>query len=313
MGVFYSTERLPKFKNAVITIGTFDGVHLGHQKILKTVIDEAHKVQGESIVITFYPHPRKLLFPQQPISILTPLEEKISLLTAIGIDHILIVPFTIEFSKLSARQYVKEFLVEKFHPHTIVIGYDHHFGSDRKGNIHLLEQLQQTYAFQLIEIPEQLIDEAGISSTKIRKSLQGGAVSDAAMMMGRNYRLKGEVIRGNQLGRTIGYPTANLKLNDAEQLMPALGIYCVQVVYEKKHYGGMLSMGYNPTVTQEKTIKIEVNIFDFDKEIYGETLELVFVEKMRDEQKFDSLEALKEQLKQDEIKAKQILKNNNSN
>ncbi|HTN44935.1 MAG TPA: bifunctional riboflavin kinase/FAD synthetase [Flavipsychrobacter sp.] len=308
MGVFYHTDNLPEFKNAVVTIGTFDGVHLGHQAILQTVIDKAIEMQGESIVITFHPHPRKLLFPHQELKMLTPLEDKISLLKNLGIDHIVVVPFTTEFSNLSAEQYIHDFLVDQFHPHTIVIGYDHHFGSDRKGNIHLLKATQLECNFQLIEIPEQLIDEAGISSTKIRNSLQTGDVREAAMMMGRGYSLKGTVITGNQLGRTIGYPTANLSLTDTDQLLPCLGIYCVQVRYKEELLGGMLSIGYNPTVTDQKTIKIEVHLFDFDRDIYGDALELIFIQYMRGEQKFESVQALTAQLKKDEVMAKSILK-----
>lgn len=307
MSVFFHTDQLPKFRNAVVTIGTFDGVHLGHQKILKTVTDKALAIDGESIVITFHPHPRKLLFPDQPLKILTPLEDKISLLTSLGIHHVIVVPFTKDFAALSAEQYIQEFLVEKFQPNTIVIGYDHHFGSDRKGNIQLLKTFQDQYHFQLIEIPEQLIDEAGISSTKIRKALQDGQVAEAKTMMGRPFSLKGIVVKGRQLGRTIGYPTANLQLTEADQLMPSIGIYSVEVIYNGQYFGGMLSIGYNPTVTDEKTLKIEVNIFDFDKEIYGEQLELLFISYMRAEMKFDSLEALKEQLHQDAVFAKRLL------
>jgi len=309
MGVFYSTDKLPEFRNAVLTIGTFDGVHLGHQKILKTVTDEAQKINGESIVLTFHPHPRKLLFPQQQLEIITPLEEKINFLSSFGIDHVIVVPFTKEFSQLSAKDYIRDFLVGKFHPHTVVIGYDHHFGSDRSGNITLLKAEQKTYNYQLIEIPEQLIDEAGISSTKIRKALLEGDVKESAAMMGRFYSLKGTVVKGKQLGRTIGYPTANIQLKNTEQLLPAIGVYAVKVNYENALFGGMLSIGYNPTVTEEKTIKIEVNIFEFNREIYGEQLEILFLTRMRGEEKFASLDDLKKQLQADEHYARQLIQN----
>lgn len=308
MALFFDTGHLPGFKNAVVTIGTFDGVHLGHQKILQTVIDEARAVQGESMVITFDPHPRKLLFPEKELKILTPLQEKLALISSIGIHHIVVVPFTKEFSSLSAQQYIQDFLIGKFHPHTIVIGYDHHFGNDRKGNIRLLEKEQTVYGYKLIEIPEQVVDEASISSTKIRNALLNGNVQESAAMMGRYYRIKGTVIKGNQLGRTIGYPTANLRLLDENQLLPAIGIYCVQVRYGNFLYGGMLSIGHNPTVTQEKSIKIEVHIFEFHKEIYGEEIELVFIDKMRNEEKFSSVEELKMQLKKDEVAAREVLR-----
>lgn len=312
MSVFYSTDNLPEFHHAVVTIGTFDGVHLGHQKILKTVIDQARALQGESIVITFHPHPRKLLLPQQDIKILTPLEDKIAKLTELGIDHVIVIPFTKAFASLSAEEYIQDFLVAKCHPQTIVIGYDHHFGSDRKGNIHLLKAVQDKYHFNLIEIPEQLIDEAGISSTKIRKALLAGDVAEARNMMGRYYSLKGRVIKGRQLGRTIGYPTANIHVADSEQLMPGVGIYSVWVKYGSDTYGGMLSIGYNPTVTEDTSMKMEVHIFDFNKEIYDEPLEVQWVQYLRPEYKFDSLEALKKQLQADEIRAKQSLKEQRS-
>ncbi len=307
MSVFYNSEKLPLFRNAVITIGTFDGVHLGHQKILRTITDTAKNIGGESVVITFDPHPRRLISPDKELKILTPLENKIELISSQGVDHIVVVPFTLEFSTLSAEQYISDFLIEKFHPNTIVIGYDHHFGSDRTGNIQLLKSVQQQYNYQLIEIPEQLVDEAGISSTKIRTALQNGNVQDAATMMGRSYSLKGKVIKGKQLGRTIGYPTANIDAADNDQLLPSVGIYCVKVVHESKEFGGMLSIGYNPTVTDEHTIKIEVNIFDFDKNIYDDLLEIVFINYMRSEEKFDSLEALKSQLAKDELMARKML------
>lgn len=309
MALFFDTGHLPEFKNTVVTIGTFDGVHLGHQKILQTVIDQACEVNGESMVITFDPHPRKLLFPDKELKILTPLREKLALISSIGIHHIVVVPFTKEFSSLSAQQYIQDFLIGKFHPHTIVIGYDHHFGNDRGGNIRLLKKEQNVYGYKLIEIPEQVVDEASISSTKIRNALLNGNVQESAAMMGRPYSIKGIVVKGNRLGRTIGYPTANIRLQDENRLLPAIGIYCVQVKYANTLYGGMLSIGYNPTVTDEKTIKIEVNIFDFDKKIYGEELEIVFIDKMRDEQKFASLNALKAQLKKDEEMAKKRLQN----
>lgn len=307
MALFFDTGHLPAFKNAVVTIGTFDGVHLGHQKILQTVIDQARAVQGESMVITFDPHPRKLLFPDKELKILTPLQEKLALISSIGIHHIVVVPFTKEFSSLSAQQYIRDFLIGKFHPHTIVIGYDHHFGNDRGGNIRLLEKEQTVYGYKLIEIPEQVVDEASISSTKIRNALLNGNVQESAAMIGRYYRIKGTVVKGNQLGRTIGYPTANIQLSDEAQLLPAMGIYCVQVKHENVLYGGMLSIGYNPTVTSEKTIKIEVHIFDFYKDIYGDAVEILFVDKMRNEEKFSSLEELKMQLKKDEAAAREIL------
>ncbi len=299
MAVFHNIDNLPSFNNAVLTIGTFDGVHQGHRVILKEVVVHAAKVGGESVLITFDPHPRKLLFPDQPLGIITPLEEKVRLLHEAGIAHIIVVPFTQEFAHLSAREYVEEFLVGKFKPHSIVIGYDHHFGHDRKGNIDMLKEYAPVYNYQMIEIPAQLIEAAAVSSTRIRNAIKEGRVEDAAHMLGRDYSLKGTVVHGNKLGRTIGYPTANLQLIDNEQIMPAIGVYAIRARYNGVVYGAMMSIGYNPTVTDKKEVRIEANLFDFDMDIYGDELEIIFVKRLRNERKFDSLEALVEQIHQD--------------
>ncbi len=299
MAVFFNTEALPRFRNAVLTIGTFDGVHEGHRVILKEVVKHARAVAGESILITFEPHPRKLLFPDQQLGIITPLDEKIRLVRETGIEHIVVAPFTKEFSQYSAQRYIEDFLVSVFHPHSIVIGYDHRFGHDRKGDLKLLEEYAPQHQFELIEIPAQLIDEAAVSSTKIRNAITGGRIEDATQMLGRCYSLKGTVVHGNKLGRTLGYPTANLQPLDPEQIIPALGIYAVRAIHDGQSYSGMMSIGYNPTVTDKKELRIETNLFDFDKDIYGDMLEILFVKKLRDEQKFDGLEELMQQLHKD--------------
>jgi len=301
MAIFYDIDHLPEFRTPVLTIGTFDGVHHGHKMILAEVAKHAQEVEGESIVITFEPHPRKLLFPEQSLKLITPLEDKLRLISENGIRHIVVVRFTKAFSDLSAREYIENFLVKKFRPESIIIGYDHHFGHDRTGNINLLKEYQQEFNYKVSEIPAQLIDEAAVSSTKIRNALLEGKVDDAAHMLGRHYSLKGLVIQGARLGRTIGYPTANLSPTDADQLIPANGIYAVQVRHQGRLYGGMLSIGFNPTVTDEKRLHIEVNIFDFNATIYGDTIELIFIKWLREEVKFDSLEALKEQLASDKL------------
>lgn len=307
MGVFRDINNIPKFNNAVITIGTFDGVHQGHRTILKKVVDRAKEVNGESVLITFEPHPRKLLFPEQPLWFITPLEQKLTLITEAGIQNIVVVPFTKEFSELSAQAYIEDFLVKTFDPHTIIIGYDHRFGHDRTGSIELLKEFRSKYNYELIEIQAQLIEEATVSSTKIRKALKDGHVAEASAMLGRDHNIRGIVVRGAQLGRTIGYPTANIRLNEAEQIIPGVGIYAVRVIQDGIQYGGMLSIGYNPTVTTDRTIKIEVHIFDFNKDIYDTMIEVSFVARLRDEVKFSGLEALKEQLHQDKINSLQAL------
>ena len=291
-----------------MTIGTFDGVHKGHKAILNEVVNRARNVNGESVLLTFEPHPRKLLFPDQPLGIITPLHQKLQLITEAGIEHIVVVPFTKEFAGMSAQEYIERFMVGKFHPHTIIIGYDHRFGHDRKGDIRLLESQAQDLQYELIEIPAQLIDDATVSSTKIRKAISDGRTEEAAHMLGRSYSFKGKVMHGNKLGRTLGYPTANLAPEEPEQIIPAIGIYAIKATHNGILYNGMLSIGHNPTVTDKKELRIEANLFDFDKEIYGETIEIFFFKKMRDEHKFDSLEALTQQLHKDKEESLRIFR-----
>ena len=296
MAVYYNINTVPEFTNAVITIGTFDGVHEGHKVILRKVADCAREVGGESILITFEPHPRKLLFPEKPLGIITPLAEKIAFAQASGIQHIVVAPFTREFSALSAHEYIAQFLVRVFHPHTIIIGYDHRFGQDRTGGIELLARYAPDYGYKLIEIPAQLIDEAAVSSTKIRTAIREGNMQLAAHMLGRPYGVTGTVAHGNKLGRTIGYPTANLSPTEPDQLLPGNGIYAILATFNGRTHKGMASIGYNPTVTDKKELRIEGNLFDFAADIYGETITFHFIKRLRDEQKFDSLAALTHQL-----------------
>lgn len=307
MAVFYNTDELRNFNNAVITIGTFDGVHLGHCTILQQVVSHTRELNGESIVLTFEPHPRKLLFPDQPLRILTPLQEKIDLITQAGINHVFVVPFTKEFAALSAEAYIQEFLVKHLHPKGIVIGYDHQFGHDRAGNINLLQAYENEGGFRVYEIPAKQIEDAAISSTKIRNALTAGHVADAANMLGRYYSLKGTVIAGAKIGRQLGYPTANISLLDAEQIVPQNGVYAIQAVIENITYNGMMNIGIRPTVSNELSLHIEAHLFDFSEDIYNKQVEIIFVERLRDEQRFPSLDALKAQLEQDALHAKQIL------
>lgn len=309
MAVFFDIDHLPRFTNAVLTTGTFDGVHTGHKAILREVVDHAGKVNGESVLLTFEPHPRKLLFPNQPLGLITPLHQKLQFIGDTGIQHIVVAPFTKEFANLSAQEYIECFMVHFFHPHSIVIGYDHRFGHDRKGDINLLKQYAPVYNYELIEIPAQLIDDAAVSSTKIRNAILDGRMQDAGHMLGRNYSLTGTVMHGNKLGRTLGYPTANLKPTEPEQIIPANGIYAIHAMHNGNQYNGMLSIGYNPTVTDKKELRIEANLFDFDKEIYGENLEIIFVKKLREEQKFPTLGALKQQLDKDKTETMKVMIN----
>jgi riboflavin kinase/FMN adenylyltransferase len=307
MAIFYNTDTLPAFKDAVITIGTFDGVHMGHKVILQQIVKHAKEAGGESILITFEPHPRKLIAPDQPLKILTPLEQKLQLVLNEGVDHVVVAPFTQAFADLSAEAYIKDFLVAKFKPKAIVIGYDHRFGHDRAGDISLLKKYAATHGYTVYEIPAQLIEEAAVSSTKIRNAIQAGHVSEATQMLGRYYSITGTVIPGARLGRTIGFPTANVQPLDAAQLIPEKGVYAIQLQWKDQGYNGMLNIGNRPTVSNELTLHIEAHLFDFSEDIYDETVEIIFVQRLRDEVKFPSLDALKEQLQKDKAAAMHAL------
>lgn len=306
MSVFFAIHDLPKFRNPVLTIGSFDGVHQGHQKIIKNVVDTARSVDGESILLTFEPHPRKIIQPDQPLGLLSSLEEKITRITAEGIDHIVVIPFSRDFSMMNAENYVLDFLYNTFLPHTIIIGYDHHFGHNRSGNIQTLKEMLPA-SVRVIEIEEQLIHEADVSSTKIRKAIIKGHISEATAMLGRTYGFEAVVVHGNKIGRTIGYPTANLQPTYSDILVPGIGIYAVKVHYKESIYQGMMSIGKRPTVTDDHIVTIEVNILDFNEDIYGEQLYVEFIAYIRGEEKFSGLEELKTRIAQDERDIRAIL------
>jgi riboflavin kinase/FMN adenylyltransferase len=308
MAIYYpGRSPRPRLHKPVITIGTFDGVHLGHRLILEDVMRHAAAIGGESMVITFEPHPRQVLQPQSAIQILTPLPDKLDLIMEAGIQHVAVTPFTVEFSELSATAYIEDFLVKEFHPAAIVIGYDHHFGHDRRGNIALLRKYSKALCYEVHEIPAHMISDAAISSTRIRQALQSGEVRAAVEMLGRPYPLRGTVVGGEKLGRTLGYPTINVQPLYADQLIPAQGVYAARISVEGVSYGAMLSIGTRPTVSSEGKVTIEAFLFDFDREIYGQEVALQFIQRMRDELKFDSLDTLKDALRQDERDARMIL------
>lgn len=297
----------PTTRPTVLTIGTFDGVHLGHRTILEELKRHAAALEAETVVVTFEPHPRQVLQPDVPIQILTPLEDKLALLYQAGIDRVSVTPFTPSFAQLSAEEYVRTFLVSQFHPAAIVIGYDHHFGHDRCGNIALLERMSEELHFTVHEIPAKMIADAAVSSTKIRAALLSGDVMHASEMLGRSYSITGTVVHGEKLGRTLGYPTANIAPKHAAQLIPALGVYAAHVVIGNESFPAMLSIGTRPTVSDAGHVSIEAYLFDFDRDIYDAEVSIQFIERMRDELKFDSLEALIDALKEDESVARSIL------
>jgi len=308
MHVYRDIQSLPSIKNAVITIGTFDGVHLGHRKIIDQLKKEAAAITGETVIVTFYPHPRKVVHKEQePLLLLTTLSEKLHLLETCGVDHVVVVPFNEAFANQTAAAYVEDFLVGKLHPKVVIIGYDHKFGKDRRGDYTTLEHYGKLHDFKVIEIPEKVLNEVTISSTAIRTAIKAGDVSQALNLLGHPYTISGQVVKGNQLGRTIGYPTANIHVPESDKLLPAYGVYAVLVRMEgQKLAEGMLSIGIRPTIG-ESPMTIEVNIFDFNMDLYGRHLTIEFIERLRDELKFDGLEPLKAALAQDAIDTKQAL------
>lgn len=303
MKVYTNLEDFKGVKNPVVTTGTFDGVHLGHQKIISRLKDVAREEKGETVLLTFSPHPRMVLFPDDnELKLLNTLPEKIELLDKYGVDHLIIYPFTKEFSRLTSIEFVRNILVNSIQTKRLVIGYNHHFGRNREGSFEHLKEYGPLYGFEVEEIPAKDIDHIQISSTKIRNALLIGDVKTATDYLGHTYTLTGTVVTGKKLGRTIGYPTANIQVKDQYKLIPGDGVYAVRIKHKNVFYGGMLNIGNNPTV-EGKGKSIEVNIFDFDKVIYGDEATIYFVERLRDEVKFNNLEELKEQLAKDKLES----------
>lgn len=305
MQIHRNIQQIPQFEKAVITIGTFDGVHLGHAQIMHQLVQTAKAISGQSVVITFYPHPRNVV-SSDAIQILTTQEEKYQILESLGVDHLVEVPFDKYFAEQSAEDYIRDFLVSNFNPQIIITGYDHRFGKNRAGDYRLLESFGETFNYTVKEIPAEVLEHITISSTIIREALKKGDVKKAADNLGYAYTLSGTVVEGNKMGRTIGYPTANIQPNNAEKLIPANGVYAVKVSLQGEHFYGMMNIGVRPTVNG-KHRTIEVNIFDFDRVIYGEKISIQFIERIRDERKFENLDALKQQLKDDETKSRAFI------
>jgi len=308
MQVYRDIEQLPAFRNAVITIGTFDGVHMGHRQVIDKLKTEAALCNGETVIITFHPHPRKVVSSTiLGIRLINTLEEKLELLQAHGIDHVVVVPFTEAFANQPAEDYIRNFLIDKFHPHTIIIGYDHRFGRDRLGDYRLLEKKAIEYNYELKEIPKHILENISISSTNIREAILHNDTETANKLLGYEYFFTGTVVHGDKLGRKLGYPTANLKVADEEKITPGNGIYAVYAMTEdRQRLKGMMSVGFRPTVDGKKRV-IEVNLFDFEKEIYDQPLRVYVKKYLREEVKFDGLEALVKQIDQDKINSLAVL------
>jgi len=308
MKIYHTIDDFSKLKFAVVTSGTFDGVHIGHQRILSRLKEIASKNSGETVVISFWPHPRLVLKPNEDnLKLLNTFEEKAELLKEQGIQHLIRIPFTREFSQIHSSSFIEDILVTKIGTRKLVIGYDHRFGKNREGSFEELKINGPTHGFDVEEIPRQDVDHVGVSSSKIRKALEDGDVETATHFLGRSYSIVGRVVKGDKLGRVLGFPTANIDIDSHYKLVPAEGIYAVLVTHEGKQYGGMLYIGNRPTVDGSKR-SIEVNIFNFEGEIYGEELKVSFKKLLRADSKFKDLEELKAQLHKDKESALQALK-----
>ena len=312
MKIHYDLDKLPLFTKAVITIGTFDGVHLGHKKILHQLKEEAREINGESVVITFHPHPRNIVGDTSGVPLLTTLDEKIELLKAEQINHLIVVPFDENFANQLADEYVTNFLYKKLQPHTLIIGYDHQFGKGRKGNYELLEEYGRRLNFLVKEIPKQVLEQSAVSSSRTRKALLHHDIETTQQLLGYNYFFEGLIIHGDQIGRTIGYPTANIQINNDEKLVPGDGVYAVKVEikntkYQSQLFEGMMYIGSRPVVNGKRRV-IEVNIFNFDDDIYDETMRVSVITFIREDMPLNGLEALKEQLAIDKINCEKALK-----
>ncbi|MCI4667429.1 MAG: bifunctional riboflavin kinase/FAD synthetase [Bacteroidia bacterium] len=305
MEVFRSLTSYKKGKNTIVTIGTFDGVHVGHTYILKQIISKAKAKQGESLLISFDPHPRMILRPEDnSLRLLHTIDEKIRLLESLGLDKLLLIPFSRDFSLLSSDEYIERVLLETVNPSEVVIGYDHRFGHDRKGGISELQKYALEHNFEVQEIPAQAVDDAKVSSTKIREALKNGDVSSANKYLGYNYSFGGTVIHGEKMGRKLGFPTANIQPDSRHKLIPANGVYLVKVHLKQGSYYGLMNIGNKPTVG-EFARGFEVYILNFDDDIYGEYLRTEFLERRRSEKKFGSLDALIEAMNADKAYALQ--------
>lgn len=303
MKIYHDFEHINEIPNPVLTIGTFDGVHLGHQKIIAYLNREAQKINGESVLFTFFPHPRMVLNPDNHgIKLIQTQEEKLEKLEKTGLQNIIIHPFTTEFSQLSALEFVHDFLVRKLHVKHLVIGYDHQFGKNREGRIEFLKSVAPEFGFGITEISAEEIDEVNISSTKIRNAILSGEIETANLFLGAPFNIRGKVIHGKEKGRTFGFPTANLDLKSNLKLLPPDGIYVVNVILENNEtHSGILSIGTNPTISDNNKRTVEVYILDFSGNLYGTVLDVELLHFIRPSLKFDSIETLIQQMKEDEI------------
>ena len=302
MKLFHSINDFQSTKKTILTLGTFDGVHIGHKKILERITQNTENGKYESLVLTFFPHPRMVLQEKSEIKLLNTISEKIKLLEATGIENLIVHPFDESFSRLTAEEFVHTILVDKFQIHKIIIGHDHRFGRNRTANIHDLIAFGKEYGFEVEQISAEEIQDVSVSSTKIRKALNEGNMALANEYLGYSYFLNGTVVKGKQLGRTIGFPTANIHIEEEHKLIPKIGVYVVKALVNEEIVYGMMNIGFNPTVNGEKQT-VEVHLFNFDKDIYEQNIQVSLLHYIREEQKFGSVDALKDQLKKDQNQA----------
>jgi riboflavin kinase/FMN adenylyltransferase len=307
MKIIKDLAEITRDEKGVITLGTFDGLHLGHQQIVNEVIEKSNQISGRNFLLTFEPHPRKVIPGRNDVKLLTSLEEKIEILEKLGLENLFVINFTSEFSKQSPEDFVKKYLIDGIGLKEIVIGYDHHFGKERDGNFELLQRLGSKFNFSVKLIPEYSVAGETVSSTKIRNALLSGDVVKAGEMLGRYYSFKGTIVRGDGRGRKLGFPTANLSVDNEDKLIPAKGIYAAECVVENEKHFGLLSLGSRPTFHKDGEIIPEFYIFDFDKDIYDQVMQVNLVEKIRDEEKFNSVEDLIARMKKDEGIGRKIL------
>ncbi|MBO5811539.1 MAG: bifunctional riboflavin kinase/FAD synthetase [Bacteroidales bacterium] len=308
MKIYNTFSEFVKVPNAIVTIGTFDGVHLGHKAILKDMVKTAKDIGGETVVITFYPHPRQVLnINAANLRFITTQEEKLKRLEMSGVDNVIVVNFTKEFSRVSSEDFISEYILKHINPVKLVIGYDHHFGNNRMGDFNLLNEMQNKYNFELQRIEAHDVENIAVSSTKIRHSLQQGDVERANALLGYQFSYVGKVVSGNKIGRELGYRTANIELEKEFRLIETAGVYATYVDYDGKEYKSMTYIGKKPTVNNEEIENIEVHLFDFDSDLYDKVIKVRFVKRVRGEHKFESLDALKKQIEIDEKNIKEIL------
>ena len=309
MKIIRSITAFNSSEKTIVTIGTFDGIHIGHQKILKDLIKMAKKEGKKSVLLTFFPHPRMVLQKDNKILLLNTIEEKSGLLEKMGLDYLIIHPFSKEFSRLTALDFVRDILVNKLNTSRLIIGYDHHFGKNREGNIHQLKEYSLLYDFKVEEIPAQDIDDVSVSSTKIRTALKEGNLKTANNYLGYHYMLNGTVVSGKKLGGTIGFPTANLEIKEPYKLIPKTGVYIIKTHINTVLYTGIMNIGFNPTVLG-KHQTVEAHLFDFNEDLYGKEIMIEFIYFLREEHKFKSIEELVVQLNIDKENAISYLSNN---